>query len=111
MNSGLFEYAEPKTAVIVMAAWLFTMFVLIINTAMVFLYRYKILCKQYSFTMKKFSLIYALLVCYAAVHSFACLITAQTDLNENNYGETLAKTHVFADNPPTPVIFNAVSPS
>lgn len=109
LNSGLFEHAEPRNAVIAMSAWLFTMFLLSVNTAMIFLYRYKILCQQHKFTMKNFILLYLLLVVYSAIHSSCCLITAQTDFKENDYAELFVKTKVFAENPPTPIIFNAVS--
>jgi hypothetical protein len=108
MNTGLFEHAPQPYALILSAAWLWAMYTIVVNTTMIFVYRYSIICRQKPMSMRKFALIYGLLVIYVGVHVVLSYWCTERDVYANGYINLIRKNKMFEEDTPTVSIWNPV---
>jgi hypothetical protein len=109
MNTGYFEHLSQPYATILSSAWLFAMYVLTINTTMIFVYRHNVLCRQTPMKMGRFAKIYAFLVVYVGIQGVMGWYATEHDVNAHGYMEMIRENRLFAEDTPTATIYDTVS--
>jgi hypothetical protein len=82
-------------------------YLLLVNAAMTFLYRYNVLCQQNALTMRRFSQIYAAVSAYVSVQCILCYFTAED--TKGDFYQVISQNLLFAEDTPTVNVYDAVS--
>ncbi|KAI6189609.1 hypothetical protein M3Y97_00027200 [Aphelenchoides bicaudatus] len=106
INSGYFAHAQQPLSIIVFSCWLYTLYLLLVNAAMIFFYRYNVLCKQKSLSLWRFGKTYAAISAYVVIQCVLCYFTAE-DSSGNRFQQIIAQNLLFAEDTPTVNVYDA----